>query len=70
MTRYALRPFINKARIPRRQRRTRAAVKSQGTAAIIRDWAISQGHTLTDRGRIPLDVRAAYEQAHQDQESA
>lgn len=30
----------------------------------IRDWARSQGLTVSDRGRIPADTQAAYEEAH------
>ena len=36
-----------------------------GTSAReIRDWARSNGHKVPDRGRIPSDVRAAFEAAH------
>jgi hypothetical protein len=30
----------------------------------IRDWARSEGYELSERGRIPAEVRAAYEAAH------
>lgn len=36
-----------------------------GTSAReIRDWARSNGHKVPDRGRIPSEVREAYEAAH------
>lgn len=30
----------------------------------VRDWARSNGHTVSDRGRVPAEVLAAYEAAH------
>jgi hypothetical protein len=36
-----------------------------GTSAReIREWARSNGHKVPDRGRIPSDVREAFEAAH------
>jgi hypothetical protein len=36
-----------------------------GTSAReIRDWARSNGHKVPDRGRIPSDIREAFEAAH------
>lgn len=32
--------------------------------AAIREWAQQQGYEVSDRGRIPADVREAYQQAH------
>jgi hypothetical protein len=34
------------------------------SAREIRDWARSNGHQVPDRGRIPSDVREAFEAAH------
>jgi hypothetical protein len=34
------------------------------SAREIRDWARSNGHAVPDRGRIPADVRDAFEAAH------
>jgi hypothetical protein len=34
------------------------------SAREIRDWARSNGHPVPDRGRIPSDVREAFEAAH------
>jgi nucleoid-associated protein Lsr2 len=47
-------------------RTTKARTRTQvGTSAReIRDWARSNGHQVPDRGRIPSDVREAFEAAH------
>jgi hypothetical protein len=38
---------------------------SEGPSAReIRDWARSNGHTVPDRGRIPADVREAFDSAN------
>lgn len=34
---------------------------SGGESAAIREWARSNGHTVNDRGRIPAEIKAAYE---------
>lgn len=44
-----------------RRRPTAARQKS----ASIRDWARDRGYKVSDRGRIPVDVIAEYEAAHQ-----
>lgn len=62
----ALEPFLEAARrIPRKGRSTTASSKSRGDATEIRTWAAANGHDLPSRGRIPKDVRAAYESAVQ-----
>jgi hypothetical protein len=45
----------------------RTARRSTGdghSAKEIRDWARSNGHTVPDRGRIPAEVRSAFDAAH------
>jgi Lsr2 len=43
----------------------KAAPSSSGaTNDEIRVWALDHGYSLNTRGRIPVDVRAAYEKAH------
>lgn len=43
----------------------RAAAVDGGTSAKeIREWARSNGYDVPDRGRIPAEVRSAYEAAH------
>lgn len=39
----------------------KAAPRSASDAAAIREWAAANGHTVSPRGRIPAQVRAAYE---------
>ena len=41
----------------------RSSVDREQTAAI-REWAKENGHTVSDRGRIPGEVVAAYQLAH------
>ncbi len=47
----------------RRGRRSTASTMGP-SAREIRDWARSNGHSVPDRGRIPADVREAFEAAH------
>jgi hypothetical protein len=44
----------------------RSAASSDGgpSAREIRDWARSNGYTVPDRGRIPADVREAFDSAN------
>jgi Lsr2 len=49
----------------RRARRSSTGSTSLGPSAReVRDWARSNGHTVPDRGRIPADVRSAFDAAH------
>jgi hypothetical protein len=48
-------------------RRTSAAASSNDSGASakeIREWARENGHDVPERGRIPADVREAYDSAH------
>jgi hypothetical protein len=45
-----------------RGRRTPGPANGEATA--IREWARSNGHEMSERGRIPAAVRAAYVAAH------
>ncbi|MFG3257568.1 Lsr2 family protein [Streptomyces sp. NPDC048172] len=63
----ALNPFLNAGR---RQKRSRGAAqaprKSQGSSedtARIRTWAKEHGYEVNDRGRVPANIREAYEKA-------
>ncbi|MBM0124412.1 histone-like nucleoid-structuring protein Lsr2 [Pimelobacter simplex] len=42
----------------------RAAAAGGTSAKEIREWARDNGFTVPERGRIPADVREAYESAH------
>lgn len=68
----ALEPFIAKAR-PTGQRRPQAAPRSAGGSSSsgganrlqdIREWARSNGHQVSDRGRISKAVQDAYGRAN------
>jgi len=45
-------------------RRANPAVIGGVSAKEIREWAHSNGHAVPERGRIPADIRAAYEAAN------
>jgi hypothetical protein len=65
----ALKPYIAKAT---KQRRGRSEPASRKTAvrgprkdlAAVREWAQSNGHQVSDRGRISAAVQEAYDAAH------
>lgn len=48
-------------------RRSRGAAKGSGSgtsAKEVRDWARANGYDVPERGRIPADIRSAYDAAH------
>jgi hypothetical protein len=51
-------------RIAARSSKPKSEVTAEGPTAAIRAWAIANGFEMSDRGRIPYDVSAAYEAAH------
>ena len=59
-------PYLTSAqRVGGRARRTKAAApRPASDAATVRAWAAEHGYTVTDRGRISGEVRAAYEEAN------
>jgi hypothetical protein len=46
------------------RRAARRSAVSGHSAKEVRDWARSNGYTVPDRGRIPADVRSAFDAAH------
>jgi hypothetical protein len=48
----------------RTNKATRTRTQVGTSAREIRDWARSNGYQVPDRGRIPSDVREAFEAAH------
>jgi len=64
----AIATYVGHARKVTGTRRTRRSASSSSAGAHsakeIRDWARSNGHKVPDRGRIPSDVREAFESAH------
>ncbi|MGP4112965.1 histone-like nucleoid-structuring protein Lsr2 [Streptomyces sp. 4N509B] len=63
----ALQPFRDSGRKLPRTKRAGTGAKSpaptQDTAAI-RQWAKEEGYEINERGRVPANVREAYEKAH------
>ncbi len=48
-----------------RGRKAKAAAATTGPSAReLRDWARSNGHEVSDRGRVPAEVREAFDAAH------
>ncbi len=63
----AMAPFVAHARPVSRRGRSagRRVVRSGGpSASDVREWAKSQGISVNERGRIPAEVREAYDAAH------
>lgn len=66
----ALAPYLGHARkVSGGGRRSgrKAAGSGNGlgpSARLVRDWARSNGYEVSDRGRVPAEVTAAYEAAH------
>jgi len=63
----ALSPFIDKARRLGRASKPgpRATVtRVPSDAAAVRAWAVSNGYEVPERGRIPNEIREAYETAN------
>lgn len=61
----ALKPFVAASRkTGGRTKVSRKRAGGAGNATEIRAWAQEQGMTVSARGRVPADIRAAYEAAH------
>lgn len=64
----ALAPFIDKARRSPagggRRPAVRRADSSGGDASAVRSWAREHGYEVSDRGRVPKEIRDAYDQSH------
>ena len=64
----ALRPFMDSGRKVGRRKpggvTRRPAPASDVDTSAIRSWAKENGFEVNDRGRVPVNVREAYEKAH------
>jgi hypothetical protein len=65
----ALKPYIAKARKQGRRRVSTTSRKTAGRVpradlSQVREWAKSNGHAVSDRGRISAAVQQAYDAAH------
>lgn len=63
-----LAPYVGVARRSAGGRGTRKTQRNRGGSGSnpsdIRDWARANGHTVSDRGRVPAHVKAAYDAAN------
>lgn len=62
--RKSLKRFVDAARTNRKPRRRTTRVVGGSSARDIREWAVANGHEVSDKGRIPAPIREAYEAAH------
>lgn len=57
----ALAEWVSHARKKPHTNRTRASSTRRADLADVRAWARNNGHKIADRGRVPADVLAAYD---------
>ena len=63
--REALARYIGHAERVSGRKATRAAGSAKrSNVSDVREWARANGHQVSERGRIPADVQAAYDKAH------
>ncbi|HEY7043239.1 MAG TPA: Lsr2 family protein [Nocardioidaceae bacterium] len=60
----ALSKYVDNARRTHTRGRRSGGRRSSTNAASIREWARSHGYEVSDRGRVPADIKAAYDAAH------
>lgn len=60
--REALAQYVGAAR--KVGRGSRAARATGSDSARVREWAKAEGMTVSERGRIPAEIREAYDRAH------
>ncbi|WP_040158664.1 histone-like nucleoid-structuring protein Lsr2 [Nigerium massiliense] len=61
----ALQPYVAVARkVTTRRTPGKRRPSSDSSATDIRAWAQAQGMTVSSRGRVPAEIREAYEAAH------
>ena len=59
----AMKPYTDAARTVKAPRRPRKSGSAERTRKI-REWALSQGIEVADRGRVPATIVEQYEDAH------
>ncbi|SEC16664.1 Lsr2 family protein [Streptomyces sp. 2314.4] len=59
----AVGPFLKAGRKTGRARKLRKGAVSGDDTAVIRAWAKENGYQVNDRGRVPADIREAYQKA-------
>ena len=64
----ALSPFVENGRrisgAAGRRMSSRASSGTNGDASSVRAWAREQGYEVSDRGRVPKEIRSAYDESH------
>jgi len=62
----ALAPWVAHARRigGRRRRTSKESAPSTTSTSDIRAWAQAEGYEVSSRGRVPAEIREAYEKAH------
>jgi hypothetical protein len=61
----ALSGYIGHARKVSTTRKRKSSASTSGPSAReLRDWARSNGYEVSDRGRVPAEVREAFDAAH------
>ena len=66
----ALKPYIAKATEQRggsrrgKSARSSSRSKSRADLGAVREWARSNGHEVSDRGRVSAEIQKAYDAAH------
>ncbi|PBC84249.1 Lsr2 protein [Streptomyces sp. 2224.1] len=59
----AVGPFLKAGRKTGKGRKPRKAAAATEDTAAIRAWAKSSGYNVSDRGRVPAEIREAYQKA-------
>ncbi|MFF8787298.1 Lsr2 family protein [Streptomyces sp. NPDC015125] len=59
----AVGPFLKAGRKSGKGRKPRKAAGGNEDTAAIRAWAKSSGYNVSDRGRVPAEIREAYQKA-------
>lgn len=61
----AIQPWIDAAqRVGGRRRTSGTTSTSSGRTKLIREWAVENGYTVSDRGRLSQEVQEAFAEAH------
>ncbi|MFE6686336.1 Lsr2 family protein [Streptomyces sp. NPDC057743] len=60
----ALAPFTRSGRRVGKSRKGQKAAARRDDSAAVRAWAREAGYEVSERGRVPADVREAYDKAH------
>lgn len=59
-----LQKYLSVSRPVRNRRRGTPVARNAGQTQVIREWALSNGYTVSDRGRIPAHIAEAFDAVH------